>query len=102
MAKAQHLSSYQRSIVNRYYEHLDTITVQKLGEAVSDLFLATTPAAADKLWKSVEASLRRAKVDDASVTKVTASRDVRALAALVNDLSAGGKPSSGGSSGGRR
>ena len=39
MAGGQEYSRYQRKVINRYYEHLDTITAQKLGEIVSEIAL---------------------------------------------------------------
>jgi len=40
MARGQYLTPHQKGIVKRYYEHKDTLATQKLGEIVSDLFLA--------------------------------------------------------------
>ena len=34
------LSRYQRQVVKNYYENLDTALVQRLGEQVTDLYLA--------------------------------------------------------------
>lgn len=85
MAKRPDLSHTQRKIVNRYYEHLDTITVQKLAEAVSELYLADGKAA-DRLWKRVETALAKTGASDARVRQILASRDVSALATLVADL----------------
>ena len=44
MAKGRDLSASQSKIVKRYYDNLDTAMTQKLGEMVSDLYLAETPA----------------------------------------------------------
>jgi hypothetical protein len=49
MPKGQDLSRYQQKVVNRYYANIDTITLTKLGEMVSDLYLAEGKAA-DRLW----------------------------------------------------
>lgn len=86
MAKRPDLTSTQRKIVSRYYEHLDTITVQKLAESVSELYLAEGKAA-DKLWKRVETALAKTSAGDARVRQILTSRDVAALAKLVADLS---------------
>lgn len=88
MAKGQHLSSYQRGIVKRYYEHIDTIALQKLGEVVSDLYLAT-PAKAGKLWDSARAALQKTGADPKDFEKIVAARDLQGLARLVNELSGG-------------
>lgn len=86
MAKGQYLSSYQKGIVSRYYEHADARVVQKLQEIVSDLYLASDEKAAGKLWKSAEAALKQAKVDEAKVARVLASKKVTDLAALVGEI----------------
>jgi hypothetical protein len=87
MAKGQHLSNYQRGIVNRYYQHLDTIAVQKLGEAVGELYLCMGDnKKSDKLWKGVEKALEKTAASDAQVGKILAARDVEGLARLVNSM----------------
>lgn len=87
MAKGQHLSAYQQKIVNRYYEHLDTIALTKLAEATSELYLCTDAKKADKLWAGVEKALDKIAVNNMAVKVVLAKRDIKALAQLVNDLS---------------
>lgn len=87
MAKGQHLSSYQRGIVNRYYQHLDTIAVQKLGDAVGELYLCMGDAKkTEKLWASVEKALEKTAAADTQVRKILTARDVEGLARLVNSL----------------
>lgn len=86
MAK-QELSSYQRKIVDRYYSNLDTISLTKLQEAVSELYLAETDKKRDKLWKSVETALAKFPEVRARAASVLAARDVKGLAELVTKLS---------------
>jgi hypothetical protein len=104
MAKGQYLTSYQQSIVKRYYANLDTLTMQKLQESVSELYLlsaSTPPASAsgaatakdaatkkklDRLWATAESALRKTNVDPVRLAKVLADRQVAALAALVNEI----------------
>ena len=87
MAKGQNLSRYQKGIVNRYYEHADTITLTKLQETVSDLYLATGDKVAAKLWKTAETALAKTGADPARIAKILADRNVVALATLVGELS---------------
>ena len=87
MAKGQHLSRYQRGIVNRYYENLDTITLNTLGEIVSDLYLADSPKKIDSLWKRAEKALAKADPEGKKAPAILASRDVQSLASFVNELS---------------
>lgn len=88
MAKRPDLSAAQRKIVNRYYENLDTITLNKLQELVSELYLAEGKAR-DRLWKRIETALAKSPAKGAAVSRVLASRDVEAFARLVQELSRG-------------
>jgi hypothetical protein len=88
MAKGQDLSKYQKGIVNRYYQHLDTLTAQKLGELVSELYLCTDEKKAAKLWKSAEQALAKTGTDPDAVARVIAARDTAALAAMVSKATA--------------
>jgi hypothetical protein len=87
MAKGQHLSRHQQGIVRRYYQHLDTIALTKLAESASELFLCTDQKKAEKLWLGVERALDKVAANDAKITRVLESRDVKGLARIVNDLS---------------
>ena len=86
MPKGEPLSRYQQKIVNRYYEHLDTATLHKLGELVSDLYVSAGDPKADKLWKSVERALSKTTAHADRAKKIIAGKDVTALAALVGEL----------------
>lgn len=86
MAKGQDLSAHQRKIVNRYYEHLDTIARQTLGGIVSDLYLADSPKKVNALWKRAERALAKVAAGDPKVRRALDSRSVEALAEIVNAL----------------
>lgn len=91
MAKGQHLSGHQRKIVSRYYEHRDTIALQKLSEAVSDLYLCESEKKAAALWKSAATALKNAGADPARAAKIVEARNIEGLAKLLNELQAPGK-----------
>lgn len=82
----QELSSYQRKIVDRYYSNIDTISLTKLQESVSELYLAETDKKKEKLWKTVETALAKFPEVSARAAAVMKSRDVKALAELVEKL----------------
>lgn len=86
MAKRPDLSSYQKKIVQRYYEHRDTLTAAKLGDLVGELYLADSPAKAEKLWKKAHQALLRAGANKPQVEKLVAEKNIKALAELVNQL----------------
>lgn len=88
MAKRPDLSSTQRKIVGRYYEHLDTITITKLQELVSELYLAEGKSR-ERLWKRIDTALAKSQARAPAVRAVLESRDVEALARLVQELSRG-------------
>lgn len=90
---ARDLTSSQKKIVDRYYEHRDTIMLDKLGQIVSDLYLADSPSKADKLWKSAATALGNLAANDAAVRTALESRSVEGLAKLVGELSAPGRQS---------
>lgn len=89
MAKGQYLSSYQRGIVRRFYQHRDTILVTRLQEAAGEAFLAEGKAA-DRAWKRIADSLAKLRteppLDPARWQAIVEQRDAAALAALVNSL----------------
>ena len=79
------LTKYQQSIVKNYYENLDTALVQRLGEQVTDIYLAEGKKRA-KLWGSIAKSLVKVGVPQKRIDHVVASDDARQLATLLQEL----------------
>lgn len=86
MAKGQHLSSHQKGIVKRYYEHRETLSTQKLGELVSELYLERDPRKLDRLWGQVETALQGTALAKARIAGVVGRRNVQELANLVSEI----------------
>ena len=86
MAKGQHLTSYQKGIVKRYYQNKDTLATQKLGEIISDLYLETVPQKQASLWKSAQAALLSAGANPVRVEKIVQEKNLKALADLAGEL----------------
>lgn len=83
----------QKKIIERYYEHHDTIQSDKLSQIVSDIWLAEAGTNTTKLWGKAQIALMRMGVDANRVAQVVGKRDVEALAALVKEVDAtGAKP----------
>lgn len=98
MAKGDPLSAHQERIVKRYYEHRDTSLSHKLGELVSDLYLAIgDPRKSDKLWDAATRMLPKAGANAAQVNRVLATRNLELLAKLVGEI-VQAKPAAGGAS----
>ena len=83
------LSRHQSKIVKRFYENRDTLSIQKLGEIVSDLFMADTEKKTTKLWERAEKALANAGADKKKAAQIIEAKDLKALGELVNALSGG-------------
>ncbi len=94
MAK-QDLSRYQQGVVKRYYDNHETIQSHKLGEIVSELWLAEDNKKQTQLWGKAQVALMRLGVDATKVGQVVAKRDLEALAKLVAQADAGKAPAPG-------
>jgi len=86
MAKGDYLTPHQKGIVRRYYEHKDSLMVQKLTEIVSELYLCEDRKKADRLWKKVRTALDHVYDGKARIESIVAARDLEALAELVGRL----------------
>lgn len=90
MASGRDHSRFQQGVIKRYYRNLDTISLQKLGEIVTDLYLAEAGGETkklDALWKRAETALAKSGENDPRVAVILEQRDVEKLAKLVGDLS---------------
>ncbi len=87
---AKEFTPHQKKIVDRYYQHHDTIQSNKLSELVSELWLCEDEKAAVKLWGKAQVALMRLGVDANTVAQVVGKRDMEGLAKLVADADAGG------------
>ena len=81
-------SKYQQKVIGRYYENRDQIDQQKLGELVTNLYLAEGKKR-QKFWETAEGVMRRLKVPETRIAHVVSSDDPAILAEVVNDLQAG-------------
>lgn len=79
MAKRE-LSNYQQKLVKNYYENLDTIMLQKLGELVTELYLADSPKKTEKLWQRVEKAMKNLEIKPAVIEHIMSKKDVQVLA----------------------
>lgn len=86
MAKGQDLTRHQRGIVNRYYEHRDTIMAQKVSEIVSDLYLAESEKKAASLWERARKALGNTGMKPEIIAKIVDQRDLESLARAANEL----------------
>lgn len=77
---------YQKGIIKRFYEHRDTLALQKLAEIVSNLYLETSEAKRKRLWKSAHAQMLAAGVHKHHAQALIDDEDLGALAGIVSEL----------------
>ncbi|MEO1584884.1 MAG: hypothetical protein AAFR96_09990 [Planctomycetota bacterium] len=85
MAKRD-LSAHQQKIVKRYYENADTITITRLQELVTEIYLASSSGGgkkADTLWKRAHDHLKKTNIKPDIVEAIVSKRDVERLASLI-------------------
>jgi len=90
MAKNER-SIYQKEVISRYYDNLDTIMLGKLGELVTDLYLADTPAKKDRLWQRAHKAMIKLKIPPPIIDHIMQKRNVEILAKNLQDWLAGKK-----------
>ncbi|MEN6452407.1 MAG: hypothetical protein ABFC96_18115 [Thermoguttaceae bacterium] len=78
-------SSYQDRIIRNYYENRDEIMLQRLGELVTDLYLAEGKARS-KLWIRVAEALTKLKVPKDQVQRLVQSDNPALVADTLKKL----------------
>ena len=76
---------YQVRVISRYYDNLDTIMLQKLGELVTALYLADTAAKQNQLWQRAHKAMVKLKVPPAIIDHIMEKRSVEILAKNLQD-----------------
>ena len=84
MAKKTY-TKYQTDVIGRYYDNLDTIMLQKLGELVTELYLARTDAQKTRLWDRVQKAMEKLKIHPGLIDHIMATRSVEILAKNLQD-----------------
>lgn len=81
----ENFTRHQQGIIKRYYSNQDSIQLQKLGELVTDLFLAEGKKR-EKVWKSVAAALLKLGVPQTRIDHLVKTDDPKLVANLVTEL----------------
>jgi hypothetical protein len=78
-------SRHQQGIIKRYYANLDSLTVQKLAELVTELYLAEGKKRA-KLWQNAVKAMQKLEIPQSRIDHLISRDDPALLAALVKEL----------------
>ena len=84
MAKSER-SEHQKKLISNYYKNLDSIMLQRLGELVTELYLAKTNGQKQILWQRVHKAMANLKIAPAIIKHIMAKKDVEILAKNLND-----------------
>jgi len=81
----ENFSRHQQGIIKRYYSNQETIQLQKVGELVSELYLAEGKKR-EKMWKTVATALEKLDVPKDRIAYVVQQDKPELLAKLVQEL----------------
>ncbi len=81
----ENYSKHQQKIIKRYYENVDQISLQRLGELVTDLYLSEGKKR-DKVWLSIVNMMEKLKVPPTRIAHLRTTDDPKLIAALVTEL----------------
>ena len=90
MAKKER-SNYQKKLISHYYQNLDTIMLQKLGELVTDIYLENSADKREKLWKRAEKAMVKGGIKPAIIKHIMQKKDIEILAKNLTEWNAGKK-----------
>lgn len=78
-------TAHQEKIIRRYYENKDDIMLQKLGELVTDLYLAEGKAK-KKVWDRIAAALKNLKIPETQIQHLVKADNPTLVANLLQEL----------------
>ena len=81
----ENFTRHQQGIIKRYYQNLDQVSLQRLGELVGELYLAEGKKR-ERTWKAVVAAMQKLGVPQARIEHILAQNDPRLVANLVTEL----------------
>jgi hypothetical protein len=83
----QQYSKYQQKIIKNFYENLEAISLQRLSELVTELYLAEGKAR-ERQWKYIVTALEKLGLPAARIEHLRKRDDPKLLAKLVEELMA--------------
>jgi hypothetical protein len=78
-------TKFQQKAIKNFYDNRESISIQRLGELVTDLYLAEGKSRATK-WKQIAAALQRLGVPKSEIEHLVKKDDPALLAKKVSAL----------------
>jgi hypothetical protein len=82
---ANQYTKYQADLISNYYKNLDSIMLAKLGDLVTELYLADSDAKRDRLWQRAKKAMTKLKIPPAIMDHIMQKKDVQILAKNLQD-----------------
>ena len=76
-------SKHQQKIINNYYQNIDAISIQRLQELITELYLCESEKKTNQLWQRVEKAMINIKVHPQILEHIMSRKDVQVLARNV-------------------
>ncbi len=87
MSASQQHSKYQQKIIKNYYDNRGAISLQRLSELVTDLYLAEGKARETK-WKQAVGALEKLEIPKKQIDHLREQDNPALLARLVEEIMA--------------
>jgi hypothetical protein len=78
-------TAHQEKIIRNYYRNQDDIMLQKLGELVTDVYLAEGKAK-QRVWERISAALTKLKVPETRIQQLVQADNPALVANLLKEL----------------
>jgi len=79
------LTPHQQKIVQRYYDNLDAIGLQRLAELVGDLYLAEGKKR-QRIWGQIESAMKKLNVPQVRIDHLKRQDNASLVADLVKEM----------------
>lgn len=83
---AKGYTEYQKKVIRNFYEHKDVRLIQKLGEAVSNLYLETDGKKQEAGWKKIKKMLTDLKVHPHEVEYLTKEKNLAMISKKLAEI----------------
>jgi len=82
-------TKYQQNIIKRYYDNQDAILTQRLGEQITELYLAEGKSR-QKQWEKVVGTLEKLKIPKTRIDHVRKADNPALVAKVLEEILAKG------------
>lgn len=78
-------TKFQQKVIKNYYDNFDAVQLQRLGEQVTEIYLAEGKAR-EKRWKDIAKLLEKMKIPQSRIDTIVSQDNPALLAKLLEEL----------------